>query len=179
MGNVSLHTTLASHALRLANAGAYPFKRSLFYPFKDDFLRRHGIPDGWDKQTVLMICYSCEGMGCRRCTNGIYKVKTYWLERYIVASAVYHIPHYFQPSGHVDVRGEIEGHIRHEEVNSRLATLAALFLFLLHDRRRFSKALNIQFRFRFQRVRSQYRCLCWRFRLWRNRHSGLSEEIPF
>lgn len=87
--------------LRLANSlhvqgGDYQhWKHWLFYPFKDEFLTRHAVPDGWDIQILTLPCRSCyQGVfvsecgnyqaSCWRCDGtGIYRIDAVKLQRFI------------------------------------------------------------------------------------------------
>lgn len=94
-----------------ANAESYSQKRSLFYPLKHRLLQRYGTPDGWDRQEIVKICYTCDGTGvyvngwgicdeCWHCNNGIYSQKLIRLSRYRLGDRVYHVPCLQAPDKH-------------------------------------------------------------------------------
>lgn len=127
------------HWFRIANAG-HP---SGFYPFKDRFLRRFGMFDGYDLQTIQQHCWTCEGSGeymtgddCRKCCgSGVYRTVEVWLERWDLSGTIYHrpvdpIPHW-QREG--QVRGEIEGRIQHAPVTAIAARRSFYRLLLRHE----------------------------------------------
>lgn len=74
------------HWFRLANAAP----AEGFYPFKDRFLRRFGVPEGWDLQVIALECHGCGGSGwyargveCNRCNgSGVYSIREHWLQRW-------------------------------------------------------------------------------------------------
>lgn len=108
------------HWFRIANAG-HP---SGFYPFKDRFLRRYGIFDGYCLQEIDQHCWTCEGSGfytkdepCLQCGgDGIFRKDLNWLECWQLGESTYHrpidpIPHW-QREG-VKMHPMIYGRIKH------------------------------------------------------------------
>lgn len=64
-----------SNLLSLANAGQYPGKREVFYPFKYRLLLCYGRFDGRDKQIIQKLCWRCKGTGnfASRCSSCRYE----------------------------------------------------------------------------------------------------------
>lgn len=117
-------------ALRLANAGAYTYKRE-FYQVKDHLLEQYGVPDGYDLQVIEDICYNCNGDGCWRCNKGVWARRTFYLLRFRIGSRVFHKPEWFLPPAYdrqKDLRETIKGRIRHAEIDYRQAQRAAFRL---------------------------------------------------
>jgi hypothetical protein len=147
--------------MRKANAGDYP-EKDYFYRFKDRILRRHGRPDGWDRQIITKLCYRCGGKGywtqcsicayngpcdlcwhtaprekrtCDRCDDGIYSRHIYYLERFILGDTVFHILARI-PENDPPVPlfvSTIEGRIAHAHVDEHEARMAAFRLFKIYD----------------------------------------------
>jgi len=108
--------------LQKANAGTYAEKQDWFYPFKAALLKKHAAEDGYDLQIIKKTCWTCHGSGkanvcnscsynggcdncwhpssiigkevsCPKCNGtGIYSRKEYWLKRYKIGNAIFHVP---------------------------------------------------------------------------------------
>lgn len=122
---------------RLANSTPAPG----FYEFKDRFLRRFAVFDGYAIQRIPRHCWTCEGTGmysedqeCRSCGgDGIYRVSEHWLECWRLGDATYHRP--IEPLPHwqhdgATMREEIHGRIQHAPVSSKVARRAFYRLLL-------------------------------------------------
>lgn len=118
-----------------------------FYAFKDRFLKRFGTPDGYDLQKVEKMCFRCDGSGiysrdelCRSCDGtGIHHTNEHWLRRYNLEGRIYHKPidngevwheHGFK---YPEPRDIIEGLIRHDSVDSKVARRAFYRLLIRHE----------------------------------------------
>jgi hypothetical protein len=64
---------LFQHLFHLANSANYPQKHELFYPLKKQLLQTHAIADGWDLQTIVRTCWSCDGSGDYYSVGDCYK----------------------------------------------------------------------------------------------------------
>jgi hypothetical protein len=124
----------------LANSATYPEKWDIFYPLKDELLRKYGIPDGWDLQVIKNECWDCNGTGecffdqsdCYACDGtGIYSQRSVRLDRYRLGDRVYHIPQAagIEPSGY---KNKIEGLVRHEAVSKEIGWTACQSLLAWH-----------------------------------------------
>lgn len=122
---------------RLANAGHPPG----FYPFKDRFLKRFAVFDGYCLQEIERECWTCEGSGfyskdetCRKCGgDGIYRTDTNWLECWNLVGTTYHRP--IDPLPHWQREGApmkemIHGKIQHAPVPQATARRAFYRLLL-------------------------------------------------
>lgn len=128
---------------RLANSNPHRD----FYPFKDRFLRRFGTPDGWDKQEIERVCYSCYGSGeylvgvdCNRCGgSGIYDTREHWLRRFYLGGQIYHKPEDNATVWHEndyrypEFKNLIEGRVQHAPVDSKVARRAFFRLLIRHE----------------------------------------------
>ncbi len=101
--------------LHKANAAEYSEKKEIFYPFKRRFLERYASAAGYDRQEITKKCRcdngiwrpncsrcwdGCEDSGtgcpreetCYKCNGtGIYFRKTFYLKRYLLNNALYHV----------------------------------------------------------------------------------------
>ncbi|GEM_PF-5562974 len=140
---------------RIANASGSQWTRLLFYEFKNNFLDRHGVPDGWDLQVLDKQCWTCGGTGkfagwddCWDCgATGIYRRVRVVLWRYRLGGDVYHCPDFTGPDGWLDLteqmnfpRETIEHLIEHRRPNWWIGVAAGLALFIRYDR---PKALEL------------------------------------
>lgn len=118
-----------------------------FYAFKERFLKRFAIQDGFDLQTIELECHRCDGTGsdydgrCERCGGtGVWDTREHWLARYKLGDALYH-----KPMDHADVyhfngawsyptpKNVIEGRIGHADVPVAVARRAFYRLLLRHE----------------------------------------------
>lgn len=115
-----------------------------FYPFKRRFLERFAVQDGWDLQTIEKECWNCDGSGeyrkgepCRSCNaTGIHHTNEHWLQRWVLASQVYHVPEFCSPPHYLrgdSPKREFTGRIQHNPVCLRVAERAFLRLLLRHE----------------------------------------------
>lgn len=136
---MSLLTSKDLNWFSLANAGHPPG----FYPFKDRFLKRFAMFDGYCLQEIERECWTCEGSGeyvkgepCRKCGgDGIWRTDTNWLECWNLSDKVYHrpidpLPHWQRESA--PMRESISGRIKHAPVRDVVAR-RAFYLLLRHE----------------------------------------------
>lgn len=117
------------HCFYLANAGRYREKQD-FYRLKAQLLKYFGRYDGWDLQVLTDDCWDCYGNdpSCTRCDgNGIYSIRRFYLERWILDNRTYHKPVPETPYG--DYREVLTQKITHEPIPYRRARIAAYILF--------------------------------------------------
>lgn len=136
--------------LRLANAGEYSGKKSVFYPFKSRFCHAHGVADGMDLQTITLKCWCGDGIWrgsddrpalpathwerCNRCGGtGIYLRKQILLVRWIVGGAVFHEPSPIVYRPGTVVQNRFDGLIQHPHVPSVVAMRAMERLLLRYE----------------------------------------------
>ena len=68
--------------LDVANDDPPTLERRAFYDLKRRLLARYATPDGVDVQYIEDECYGCDGRGCGRCTNGVYRTRFNELKRW-------------------------------------------------------------------------------------------------
>ena len=109
------------HQFYLANAAEYPGKKPFFYDLKRSLLQRHGYHDGWDLQEIVYECWNCGGTGedkygdyCNKCEDGVYAIRQFYLERWVLGSRVYHVPILEKPN--TKPWNKVEGRIKHEAI---------------------------------------------------------------
>lgn len=149
-----LHPDLAPIALpakhyawfQLANAHPSNYwKKAWWFSFKEKFLARYAMRDGYDLQIIEHTCYACDGAGgCPRCTDGIYHRAEVSLQRWVFPNGdVYHKPASYLPAGRPEIyKSQIQGLIRHRDISESVAIRAALRLFFRYDRALFWKLLD-------------------------------------
>lgn len=132
------------HWFRLANSNPPPG----FYAFKDRFLKRFATHDGFDLQTVVKECWSCNGFGdygsnepCYKCNgSGIYATNEHWLARYKLGDSIYHKPVdkidlwvSLDENKWPDPKNFIKGRIQHSTVEYVVANRSFHRLLLRHE----------------------------------------------
>ncbi len=160
----------------MANAGTYGGK-DIFYHFKTWFLERHAVAAGYARQTIVKMCYTCDGTGwyrpgerCWNCDRGFYSVRIYFLKRHILNGKIFHCPveHNQYEHSKYDLIGhqvveEIDGYIRHDPVDKNKAKWAAIALFAVY--RRIYLLAMIRHEFAAVRWRLRYKRERWLYRL--------------
>jgi hypothetical protein len=125
-------------------------RRTEFYALKDRLLQRYASYDGVDVQHIVKPCwgpgcdgdenrFTCPGSSCRKCGGtGVFSERFIPLQRWNFEGRIFH-----RPMGETSKRpATIEGHILHGDVDAHAAADAALWLFLLCDRRLFWSTLG-------------------------------------
>jgi hypothetical protein len=184
----------------ICNSATSGINKQSFYEFKNGFLERFAIYDGYDRQEIKKECYSCYGTGLFKCNwkrtencwdcfgSGIYQERTYMLRRYRLNGHVFHRPTDKRPGDVQDVRNIIKGYIKHTQVND---DPLANFLILLwkYDREKcYSTIENIgknamtRARYRWKNIMRQSKsqligCLDF-LKFKRNDVSGI-DDLPF
>ncbi len=148
--------------LSLANAGDYYDRKFWFYPFKTRFLRRRGVTDGLDIQTITLKCWCGDGIfrgiddqlpkdfwrACNRCSGtGIYSVKRVVLIRWLINGVIFHEPSsLITDNGSHDYKIRFDGLIKHSPVAGQVGRRAMLKLMLRYEPQMFLRYWQTQWR---------------------------------
>lgn len=177
------------HWFRLANSNA----PSGFYDFKRRFLKRFAEFDGYDLQTIELVCHGCDGSGwyhgdvtCHRCDgSGVYDTREHWLARWNLGGQIYHCPEDHATVWHAcnysypAPVATFEGLIRHTDVSTKVADRAYSRLLLRHEPVNYYNRLVIRIK-----DRAYFFRLRWAWRLIRLRNKldlfpAVKDEVPF
>jgi hypothetical protein len=89
-----------------------------FYKLKAEMLQKYATKAGIAKQKIKKECNSCDGTGfyqrgvsCMRCSNGIYEVRTYYLQRWVMNGDLYFVPVTYNPENMGGIVQEFEGYV--------------------------------------------------------------------
>jgi hypothetical protein len=177
------------HWFKLANSNA----PAGFYDFKRRFLKRFADRDGYDLQTIDLVCHGCDGSGlyedrvvCYRCSGtGIYGVREHWLARWNLAGRLYHCPEdhatVWRECGHrypEPVR-TFEGRIKHGEVSGKAADRSYARLLLRHEPVNYYNRLVLLIK---DRAYFSQRRWAWRLIRLRNKldlFPAVDQDVPF
>jgi hypothetical protein len=180
----------AKHYTWFQLANSHPsnhWKKHWWFPFKEKFLARYAVRDGYDLQIIEHSCYACDGMGCHRCEDGIYSRHEIPLQRWLFPNGdLYHKPAPYLPAGRpACYHSQIKGLIKHADITERTAILAALRLFFRYDRGRFIDLVRATYGDRYwlgqlkaKTSRIYWKIYCKRIAL-HNRFFPPQDEIPF
>lgn len=170
---------------RIANA--HPsniWKKARWFSFKERFLARFAVRDGFDLQIINIPCNRCDGEGCECCIDGIYWRKEIPLERWLFPNGdVYHCPNI--PARPSVYRSQIEGYIKHLGYTERASLHAALKLFFRYDRSRFVEVVRATYgdKYWLRQLDLKKSALMWRFYCLRirlhNKFFPPSNDVPF
>lgn len=135
------------HYLWFKLANAHPsqwWKKAHWYPFKEKFLAKYAVRDGYDQQVIHHHCWNCDDGSCGQCNDGIYRRVEVALERWLLPTGdVFHRPDRSY-CGSV-FKNTFEGLLKHGSVSERSALHAALRLWLYHDRSLFLRVVDMEY----------------------------------
>jgi hypothetical protein len=150
------------HLMRTANAANYfgEEKERYFYPLKAWLLKRFGKFICYDTQRIKQPCWSCDGTGrwhywyddggewCYKCRGtGVYAVKWYLLERWLLWGDIYHRPAWWQPWRLAPIRAHYNGKLKHPSIDPIVGHRALSWLLLIFKPRWYFQRLEKSFRF--------------------------------
>ncbi len=147
-------TFLASDKLLLDvcnDAHNYWMQKQDFYKLKVKILDKYATKAGIAKQKIKKECYTCDGTGyyhtgdtCYNCTKGIFEIRTYYLQRWVMNGSAYYVPIIYRPATDGPVIDEFEGTIYHEPHKTIQPDFAYAALTCKYDKDAFHKFI-IQF----------------------------------
>lgn len=161
------------------------WKKIFWFTFKEKFLARFAIRDGYDMQIIKHPCWNCEDGSCGRCNDGIYLRVEVPLERWQFPNGdIYHRPD--RTARPQSFKSEFHGTIKHREVSERSAVHAALRLAFRYDRELFIRIVRLHYgdlslasKLKTTRDRIKWRLYNARIRLHNRFFPPSEQDVPF